>query len=230
MKAKDVMTADVISVAPDTPVGEVAKLLVDHGISGAPVIEAGKLLGIVSEGDLVHRAELGTESHRRRWFEVLVSDPARLAKEYVHAHGRTARDVMTREVATINPETSLEEIANILEAKQIKRLPVVEKASVVGIVSRANLVRALAASPPSAAQAPANDDAIQRQLRAALQAEEWSRTAYVSPIVTDGVVHLWGRVDTDAQRRAMELAAEAVPGVKRVENHLRVTPHRPYAG
>jgi len=144
MRAMDVMTTDVISVDPDTTVQALATLLAERGISGAPVVDSGgHLIGIVSEGDLLHRAEIGTaQRHRRRswWLDHYASD---LARDYVKSHARTVKDIMTRDVVTITEDTDLGDVAALLEAKRIKRVPVMRDGKIVGIISRANLVRAL---------------------------------------------------------------------------------------
>lgn len=148
MRAGDVMTTDVITVAPETSVQDLAVLLANHGISGVPVVDAvNNLVGLVSEGDLLHRTETGTERRtqrrRSRWLDVFASD-RNSARDYVRSHGRTVRDVMTRDVITVTETTELNEVANLLETKRVKRVPVVRDGKVIGIVSRANLVRALA--------------------------------------------------------------------------------------
>ena len=148
MKASEIMTREVVAVAPDTPVRDVAKLMVDQRISGVPVIDHGKLVGIISENDLVRRVELGTEKTRPRWVQFLTSDDTLLA-EYVHARGRVARDVMTTNVVTVAPDDPVAAVAEILETRHIKRVPVVDGGKVVGIVSRANLLQALATVAPA---------------------------------------------------------------------------------
>src|SRR5689334_22386370 len=155
MRAEDVMTTDVVTVAPETSVQDLAALLANHGISGVPVVDAANnLVGLVSEGDLLHRTETGTERRtqrrRVRWLDALASDRD-LARDYVRSHSRTVRDVMTRDVITATETTELDEVANLLGTKRVKRVPVVRDGKVVGIVSRANLVRALATTklPPA---------------------------------------------------------------------------------
>src|SRR5579862_2979892 len=178
MHASDIMTTQVISVSPDTSVQELAKLLSDRGISGVPVIDAGgRLVGVVTEGDLLHRAETGTapntERRRARWLDSLASD-RELAREYVKSHGRKVRDIMTTEVVTVAAATELAEIADLLETRRIKRVPVVRDGRVVGIVSRANLVRALAAAADSTA-ADGDDRTMRAKLLAELGSQEWAK-------------------------------------------------------
>ena len=156
MRAIDVMTPNVITVDPDTLVQDLAKLLSERNISGAPVVDkTGGIVGIVSEGDLLHRSELGTERHTQKrrawWLEHFASE---LARDYVKSHGRTVKDIMTRDVATVSEDTELADIATLLETKRIKRVPVLRDGKIVGIVSRANLVRALAAATTERPAAP----------------------------------------------------------------------------
>ena len=144
MRAQDVMTTAVVTAHPDTPVRELAKLMVDHRVSGLPIAdEAGRLVGIVTDGDLYRRAELGTERRGSSWWDIFGLDSTP-ADDYVEAHGRVARDVMTKQVVAVAPGTTLRQIAGLFETRRIRRVPVVAKGAVVGIVSRANLVQALA--------------------------------------------------------------------------------------
>jgi CBS domain-containing protein len=228
MNAADVMTTAVITVTPDTPVGEIVALLLRHGISGVPVVDAeGGVLGVVSEGDLLRRAELGTEKQRGTW-RTFFTGTARLAGEYVRSHGRQARDVMTQDVVCVGPATTLEQIADLMEERHIKRVPVVAERKLVGIVSRKNLLRALASKVADAAAVPASDGEIRKALSAELSRHAWSRRADNSVVVSDGVVHLWGLVASAEESRALELAAEGVAGVKKVENHTVVLTDQPY--
>ena len=143
MFAKDIMTLNVITVGPDTPINEIAKLLIERRISAAPVVdEDNQLVGIVSEGDLVHRIR-GDHEMPRSWWLSLIGDPSDVPREYIRSHGKTAKDVMTKEVVTATSFTSIAELAELLETKKIKRLPIVEAGKLVGIVSRANIIQAL---------------------------------------------------------------------------------------
>jgi CBS domain-containing protein len=220
MQAQDVMTAPVITVAPHTSVPEIAALLVERRISAVPVVDCGTMVGIVSEGDLLRRVETRTERHRAGWLQMLLNRPAQAA-EFVKEHGACARDVMTSDVLSVAPDTELTEIARILEQRRIKRVPVVERGALVGIVSRANLLRALVAyrRSPSGFEAK-SDPEISRALEDRLRNERWIDLHRINIVVTDKVVHLWGAVDSADQRRALVLAAGKVPGVKGVEDHL----------
>jgi CBS domain-containing protein len=230
MRARDVMTTNVITTTPDTSVQQLAALLCDRGISGVPVVDAaGALIGIVSEGDLLHRAETGTERRterrRARWLDSLASD-RQLARDYVKSHSRLVGEIMTREVITVTEETDLDEIADLLETKRIKRVPVVRDGRMVGIVSRANLVRALATAKIEPAAGPDSDDyAIRRKLLAELQGQEWAKVWATDIIVRDKIVHLWCASDQPAEeRQALRVAAENTPGVRGIEEHVVPAP------
>ena len=236
MRAMDVMTTGVITVDPDTSVQAVATLLCERGISGVPVVDAAdRLVGIVSEGDLLHRVETGTErlsehptGGRRSWWLDTIASDQELARDYVKSHGRTAKDVMTREVISVTDTTELADIAMLLETNRIKRVPVLRNGRLVGIVSRANLVRALAATKSDpAADAAIDDRTIRAKLLAELMGQEWFKTQYwfkiwsADVIVKDGVVHFWLSSDqTEEERRALRVAAENIAGVRRVEEHV----------
>ena len=223
MRAADVMTTDVITVSPTTTVQEVAKLLSERGISGVPVVDAdNRLVGILSEGDLLHRAETGTDRwpERRRswWLDSLALDEAR---SYVKANARTAGELMTRDVISVDETTELADIAILLETRRIKRVPVLRDGKLVGIVSRANLVRALAAAAVPAAEWPNDDQAIRLKLLSELSRRAWVRIWPSDIIVREGVVHLWiGDDQALVERQALRVAAENIPGVKRVEEHV----------
>jgi len=223
MNASDIMTAPVITVGPDTLVRHIAALLFKHRISALPVVQDGKLIGIVSEADLLHRHEIGTDDSRRSrswWLQLLSSDGS--VADYVKSHATRAHDVMTKEVVSVAPDTPIAEVANLLEKRGIKRVPVLRDGKVVGIVSRSNLVQALAVKGPSMNPNGTWDGAIRERLCAELERHPWWRSTTSNVIVTDGVVHYFGTVDSDQQRQAARVAAENVPGVRRVEDH-RIT-------
>lgn len=221
--AADVMTTDVITVSPETTVRDIAVLLHTKRISGVPVADAaGNILGIVTEGDLVHQEAVAGE-HRRSWWLALFDDPTNLARDYTKTHGRIARDVMTSSVISVGPAATLPEIAATLERYRIKRVPVVEDKKLVGIITRSNLLQALAATDVSRPSVP-DDRAIRQQLLAELQKQPWVHMALKNIMVQDGVVSLWGMVSTDDERQALRIAAENVPGVKRVEDQLTSIP------
>jgi len=230
MNAKDVMTTEVVTVSPETTVQDLAKILSEKGISGAPVVDANqRLVGIVSEGDLLHRAETGTErrvQRRRSWWLESVAAEEELARDYVKAHGRSVADIMTREVIAAEETTDLADLAMLLETKRIKRVPVVSGGKLVGIVSRANLVRALAttSSAPKIV-ADTDDRTIREQLLAELRRQQWANIWAADIMVRDKVVHLWFSADeSDAERQAVRVAAENVAGVRKVEEHIVPAP------
>ena len=222
MLAKDIMTTEVVTVSPDTTVSEIAALLLKNGISAVPVVDDNNgVLGIVSEGDLMHRPESDTERRRRSWWLELWAGHQDRAEAFTKSRGQRARDVMTRSVTTVAEDTSVADIAELLEENHIKRVPVIRDGRLVGIVSRANLLRGLAtwkAAPlPSVSK---DDQSLQQAVLDALRREPWVNLAYASASVEGGTVHLWGYSESPEQRRAYEVAASNVPGVKSVQNHL----------
>jgi CBS domain-containing protein len=220
MKVKDVMTSPVVSVEPDSPISQAIRIMLQRGISGLPVIDKqGGLVGIVTEGDFLRRAETGTQRRRPRWLEFLIG-PGRLADEYTRTHGRKVDEVMTREPVTATEDTLLEDIAKLMEKRQIKRLPVVRGRQVVGIVSRANLLHALASVSREAKPTAQSDETIRALLLAELGKQPWAPVALINPIVRDGIVELWGTITDERERQALVVAAENVPGVKAVRDHL----------
>ena len=231
MRAADVMTTNVITVAPDASVQDVAALLANNGISGVPVVDpSGKLVGLVSEGDLLHRTETGTERRverkRPRWFDTFAGDRD-LARDYIKSHSRTVRDIMTPDVITVSETTELDEIANLLETKRIKRVPVLRDGKVVGIVSRSNLVRALvAAKPQSETESDGDDRTIRRKILEELQGQEWASRVWAADIIVrEKVVHIWCSDDrSDEERRALRVVAENTPGVRGIEEHIVSVP------
>ena len=218
MKVKDIMTWPVFSVAPESNVLPAVQMMLKQKISGLPVVDAdGKLVGIVTEGDFLRRAETATERHRARWLQFLVG-PGRLADEYVHTHTRKIADVMTTEPITVNEDTPVEEVVHLMEKHRIKRLPVVRKHQLVGIVSRANLLHALASLAPTATTA--SDETIRKNLLAELERQNWAPVGFLNVVVLDGIVQLWGTITDERERQALVVAAQNIPGVKDVQDHL----------
>jgi CBS domain-containing protein len=221
MLVRDVMVAPVVTVGPSATVQEVAKLFLQKKISAVPVLDGkGKLVGIVSEGDLLHRVEAGTERHRSWWLRALV-DGDTLASEYVKSHSRKVSDVMTRDVITVSPQTPLHEVAAVMEKNAVKRLPVLENGQLVGIVSRANLLQAVASARQLLDITP-SDKAIRDRIIASLKKEAWAHIGLLNVTVSNGIVDLWGLADSEAERKAIRVAAESAPGVGAVHDNLVV--------
>jgi CBS domain-containing protein len=222
MRAMDVMTSEVVTVDEDATVQAAARLMADRGISAVPVVDReNRVVGLVSEGDLLHRAETGTERRRAWWLDRLAATDE-LAGDYVKSHGGKVEDVMTREVVSVTEETPVADIAILLETNRIKRVPVLRDGRLVGIVSRANLVRALAVTidaTPIAAEV--DDRTLRERLLAELRAQRWAEVAPANVTVKGGVVHLWSSYLSERERRALIIAAESIPGVRRVEDHMR---------
>jgi len=224
MNAADVMVSNVITVTPETSVREVADVLLANRISAVPVVgKNGELVGIVSEGDLIRRAETGTERRRSWWLELLTGATP-LAAEYVKSHARKVADIMTHRVITAAPDTPLRTIAELLEKNSIKRVPIVKNRKVIGIVSRANLVQALASRWKEREAQPAADLTIREEVMARLDAEPWTRFTPFNVIVHDGTVDLWGIVDSETAKQAVRVVAEVTPGVLGVNDNLVVKP------
>jgi CBS domain-containing protein len=218
MHAADVMTPDVVSASPDTSLGELVRLMLDNGVSGVPIVEDGRVVGIVSESDLLRRAELGAEKQASRWLELLTSSD-RLAADYARSHGRRASEIMTREVVTVDASTPIADVAHLLEAHHIKRVPVTREGRLVGIVSRRNLLQALAAAL-RVEPADADDHTIRDAFYAELQRQKWATPSSINALVTDRVVHLWGTAPDATVRQAIVVVAENVQGVRAVEDHM----------
>lgn len=222
MLARDIMTTATVTVSPEMSVRDVAKLLLDKRISAVPVVGSdGVPVGIVSEGDLIRRRETGT-TRPHAWWLSLFTTSEDAAHEYVKTHGGKARDVMTENLVTVSEDTPVEEIAGKLESHRIKRVPVLRDGRLVGIVSRADLIRGLA-SWRAAPGGTADDHALKAAVEAALREAEVG-TEFVSAVVSDGVVTLWGAVGSDEEKRAVGVAAENVAGVKEVHNQVSRLP------
>jgi CBS domain-containing protein len=219
MKAGEVMTRDVIAVEPESPILHAIRLMLAKRVSGLPVVSKGALIGIVTEGDFLRRAETGTERQRPRWLEFLLG-PGRLSDEYARSHGRTVQEVMTTDVHTIAEDTSLREAIEMMEKYRVKRLPVLRGNQLVGIVTRANLLHALAALALVAAPPAKQDADIRQSILAEMVKQTWAPMATVNVVVQNGVVELWGVIMEDRQRAALKVLAENVPGVAKVVDHL----------
>lgn len=221
MNAKDIMTTPVITIAPDTQVREIVALLIEKRISGVLVAENERVVGIVNEGDLLHRYEIGTDGGApdRSWWARLIR-PDRNSVAYVKSHAGRAQDIMTRHVVSITEDTSLRQIALILEARHIRRVPVLRGNQMVGIVTRADLIRALAQKTQALEQPHAQtDEGIRRRLLAELEKQRWWRPDWSAVDVRDGIVSYRGLLESEDERNAARVAAENVPGVRAVEDN-----------
>lgn len=226
MLASDIMTPNVITIAPDADIAEAVTLMIRHRISALPVLRDGVLVGLISEGDLLRRAETGTEPRLSRWAE-FISSTERIAADYVRGHARKVEQLMSHPAITVDAETPIGEVAALLESKGIKRVPVTFNGRMIGIISRANLLRALASRLGVAGAADRTDDrAIHAALEAELRGKAWAPAiGQFNIVVEDGVVHLWGMVAPGAERDALVVAAENTRGVKQVVSHLRAPMH-----
>lgn len=225
MKAKDVMTHCVVSIGPEAPILDAIARMISHQVSGMPVIDAaGRLVGMVTEGDFLRRAEIGTEAPRRRWLELLLG-PASRAEEYARSHGRTVQEAMSRNVVAASKETPLAELVDLMEEHGIKRIPVTEEGRIVGIVSRADLMSALAERLSQATKAPASDESIRRAILTEMKKQPWCPVQSLSIRVRNGFVDVNGTIFEEGQRRALQVLVENVHGVKGVHDHLtRIAP------
>jgi len=219
MRAHQIMTRSVITTSPDTTILEAAKTMLQHHVSGLPVVDAaGKLVGIVSEGDFIRRSEIGTQRKRGRWLKFLLGAGV-AATDYVHEHGRKVSEVMTTDPITVVEDATLEQIVTSMETNGVKRLPVVRGGKLVGIVSRANLLQAVASLVREIPDPTADDDHIRSRVIAAIEKNDWSPYG-LNVIVRDGIVHLSGVITDESSRQAAMVAAENVAGVSKVHDHL----------
>ncbi len=223
MNASDVMVRDVVTIGPDEDVAAAVRLLVDHDISALPVVDAeNHVLGVLSEADLLHRAEDGTLRHRPWWVEALTPSST-LAVDYAKSHGRRVAEVMSDKLVSASEDTPLWELANILEKNRIKRVPILKDGKLVGIVSRSNLMQALA-SAEADARPPAADVEGDRDIRnailAKLAAQPWTGFGERNIVVSNKVVHLWGLVGSPEEHKALLALAEGVPGVRKISDEM----------
>lgn len=222
MQAQDVMSTVVATIDAGATVQEAAKLMLERRISALPVMDSkDRVIGVVSEGDLVRRTELGTGAARSWWLRLLAENAA---QDYLKTHGTSVSDVMTRPAVSVRRSTPLHEVARLLEKHRIKRVPVLEAGRLVGIVSRADLVRRLATSPARPAPRASSDRALRRQVLKQV-AQSGVDALYVNVTVEGGTVHLWGSVRSALEQKALRAAAKAA-GIRRVEDHTFVMPLR----
>jgi CBS domain-containing protein len=219
MKASDIMTRKVLTVGRETSVANAIRLMLDNNISGLPVLDDGKVVGILTEGDLLRRSETGTEKHRPRWLEILMG-PGRMAGEYVRTHGRKVEDIMTTDLISVAGDAPLDEVVGLMERRGIKRVPVLDGDLLVGVISRADLLRSLLQTLDADHAEVRRDDEILEQILAELAKAAWVPRDGLSISVKEGVVDLNGVILEEKEREALRVVAENVPGVKAVEDHL----------
>ena len=219
MRAHQIMTHDVVTVTPDTAITDAARLMLDRHISGLPVVDgAGKLVGVVSDGDFVRRSEIGTQRKRAGWLQFLIG-PGKEATEFVRASGRRVEDVMTADPITASEDTTLENLVEMMERNNIKRVPIMHCGRITGIVTRTNLLRAVANLARDVPDPTADDDHIRERVTRAIEQHDW-RPLGLQVTVRDGIVHLHGIVTDYRSRDAAIVAAENVAGVHQVHDHL----------
>ena len=223
MRARDVMYRAVATTTPEATVEDVARLMINLRVSGVPVLDKnGQLVGIITEGDLLRRAETGTGRRRSPWSKWFSANSL-MAAEYIKSHARRVEDVMTREVVSVGELASLGEIAELMETRRIKRVPVVQNGKIVGIVSRADLLQVLASGGAATAD-DGSDRLIRERLLAELRTQEWATSAESDVVVSNGVVHFWGTVGSEEERKALRVVAENIPGVRGIEDHTVSAP------
>lgn len=219
MRAHQIMSKDVIAVGPDASIVDAARLMLDHHISGLPVLDKdGKLVGIISEGDFLRRSEIGTQRRRPRWLQFLIG-AGREADEFVRQSGRKVEEIMSHDAVTVNEDTALEELVSLMEKHDVKRLPVMRGERLVGIVTQANLLQAVASLARDVPDPTADDDHIRERITQAIAKANW-RPIGLQVTVRNGVVHLHGIIVNDDSRQAAIVAAENVAGVKEMHDHL----------
>ena len=228
MLARDMMSRDVISVTPETSIVDAANLLLSERLSSAPVVDAqGRLTGIVSERDFIHRMEIGT-GPRHGWWQTFSRDPEEHTAEFLKVHGVQVSHVMTRRVVTAEEETTLGHIVDTMDRFDISQVPIVRGDKVVGMVSRSDILRLFARLPRPASAEVKGDDEIRQALDALLRETAWATVTSVSSSVNrdvkQGVVSLGGVVGSERERAALLIAVSAIPGVKAVEADLAVVP------
>ena len=232
MQVKDIMSTNVITITPDTALRDIVATLLEQHISGLPVVDRGKVVGMVGEGELVHRHEIGTEgeSPKSWWERVLGTEPG--SAIYVRSHGVRASDIMNPEVTPVAVDDSLSKVASIFEAREVRRLPVLRRDQLVGIVTRTDLVRAVktvrATTDSLAANKVQSDEAIRLRLQTELEKQSWWQSKWCSVFVSDGLVRYTGISDSDIDRQAARVAAENVPGVRGIQDdRLQFTDWQP---
>lgn len=220
MRAHQVMTRNVTTVRADTPIREAAGLMLRQRVSGLPVVdENNRLVGIVSEGDFVRRSEIGTQRPYIGWLDFLWG-PGNAAVDFARENGRKVGDIMTKgELFTASEDLPLDQLVQLMERHNVKRLPVMRGDALVGIVTRTDLLRAVAHLVRDVPDPTADDDHIRSRILSSIQKYEW-RPLQLGVTVRDGIVHLSGMITDERYRQAAIVAAENVPGVRLVHDHL----------
>jgi CBS domain-containing protein len=223
MLALDIMTPSVVTATPDMTIYDAARLFVDHHIGGMPVVNAdGQVVGIISHSDLLHRVENDTcRAKRPWWLEFVLSSPREQAARYVKEHGHVVGDVMCTQVISISDDTPLKQIADLMERRHLKRVPVLKDGKLVGIVTRSNVIRALASVVPAVDAASHDDASLRDAIIEQMHGQSW-RLPKQGVLVKDGVAHLWGVIESEEEKRAIQIAAAGVPGVRNVEFHMEI--------
>jgi CBS domain-containing protein len=215
------MTKQVTTIKRSTSVADIAALLIRHRISAVPILtDDGQVMGIVSESDLIHRGESGTERKRKWWLELFAGADGR-ARDYVKSHGLRAENIMSRVVISVSEQADLADVADVLDTYRIRRVPVLRNGKLVGIISRSDLVRALAQVNVVARDVTRDDAALHKAIYDQIQSQRWLDAVYISFVVKEGVVDLWGFVGSDEQQHALQVLVEGVPGVQKVGNNVR---------
>jgi CBS domain-containing protein len=219
MRAHQIMTRKVITVSTAASIVDAANIMLEKHVSGLPVIdETGKLVGIVSQGDFIRRAEIGTQRQRGRWLQFLLG-PGRVASDFVHERGRKVGEIMTLDPCTVTEDSTLEDIVQLMENNNVKRLPVMRGDQLVGIVTRSNLLQAVAELAREVPDPTADDDHIRNHIVASIEKADWTPFG-LGVIVCNGNVHLSGVITNENSRQAAIVAAENVAGVRKVHDHL----------
>lgn len=215
MNARDIMTTRLLTLSPELPVGVAARMLAERGVSGAPVLDGeGRLLGMLTEGDLIRRLAAATDKPRS-WFLAMFGSAPAQAEHYARSHGRKVRDMMTTEIESVTEETPVPEVAALLERRNIRRVPVVKDGKLLGLVSRADLLK-VSLAEPAGAEAAASDREIAQALSRAMRDQPWVDAYFIFPEVKDGVVTIHGYSRSEEVQRGLRVMAEGIPGVKEV--------------
>ena len=225
LHARDVMTTAVLTAPATLPVASLARLIADRGVSAVPVVDdKGQLLGIVTEADLLRRLA-GAEDAPVGWLRGLFVNADEQATQYARTHGMAAQDIMTSAVVTVKPDATVEHCAHLMEERRIKRLPVIEDGRLVGVVSRADLLRAVLEPPARIAAAVQPRDArIRAALRAEMLDQPWVSVLHSFADVRDGVITLHGSVPSEAMRRGLHVLATRIEDVERIDDQLVIAP------